>query len=128
MHKNTFIFLFIFIVAFSSSVYAQKGESPKRELVWAEEFDYTGQPNPEIWTPEVGRIRNHEAQYYTNRYRDFMGKLNVLPPSIEPQASGHIIEQIELVKTILTNGFAYEANGSVYFDVIEYNKKYAYGK
>lgn len=68
------------------------------------------------------------AQYYTNRYRDFMGKLNVLPPSIEPQASGHIIEQIELVKTILANGFAYEANGSVYFDVIEYNKKYAYGK
>lgn len=67
MHKNTFIILFFFIVAFSYSVYAQKGESPKRELVWAEEFDYTGQPNPEIWTPEVGRIRNHEAQYYTNR-------------------------------------------------------------
>lgn len=68
------------------------------------------------------------AQYYTNRYRDFMNKLNVLPPSIEPQASGHIIEQIELVKVILANGFAYEANGSVYFDVVAYNKKYPYGK
>lgn len=68
------------------------------------------------------------AQYYTNRYRDFMGQLNVLPPSIEPQASGHIIEQIELVKTILANGFAYEANGSVYFDVLAYNKIHPYGK
>lgn len=68
------------------------------------------------------------AQYYTNRYRDFMTRLNVLPPSIEPQASGHIIEQIELVKEILKNGFAYESNGSVYFDVETYNKQYTYGK
>ncbi len=68
------------------------------------------------------------AQYYINRYHDAMRSLNVLPPSIEPHASGHIIEQIELIKEILKHGFAYEVNGSVYFDVVEYNKKYPYGK
>ncbi|MDR0419317.1 MAG: cysteine--tRNA ligase, partial [Prevotellaceae bacterium] len=68
------------------------------------------------------------AQYYVNRYRDAMRELNVMPPSIEPQASGHIIEQIELVKLILKHGYAYEVNGSVYFDVETYSKKYDYGK
>lgn len=68
------------------------------------------------------------AQYYTERYHDAMRALNVLPPSIEPHASGHIIEQIEMTKEILKNGFAYESNGSIYFDVEAYNKKYRYGK
>ena len=57
------------------------------------------------------------AQYYINRYHKAMDALNVLSPSIEPHASGHIIEQIELVKEILKNGYAYESEGSVYFDV-----------
>ncbi|MDL2320638.1 cysteine--tRNA ligase [Alistipes sp. OttesenSCG-928-B03] len=67
------------------------------------------------------------AQYYTDRYHRAMDRLNVLPPSIEPRASGHIIEQIELVKEILANGLAYESNGSVYFDVDAYSKKHRYG-
>ncbi len=67
------------------------------------------------------------AQYYTNRYHEAMRLLNVLPPSIEPHASGHIIEQEQLVKEILDNGFAYVSNGSVYFDVEKYDKKYHYG-
>ena len=57
------------------------------------------------------------VQYYLTRYRHAMEALNVLPPSIEPMASGHIIEQIELVKQILKAGYAYESCGSVYFDV-----------
>ena len=68
------------------------------------------------------------AQYYTNRYHAAMERLNVLPPSIEPHATGHIIEQEELVKEILDNGFAYESNGSIYFNVEAYNKKYRYGR
>ena len=67
------------------------------------------------------------AQYYTNRYHQAMDALNVLPPSIEPHATGHIIEQIELVREILDNGFAYESNGSIYFDIEAYNKKQHYG-
>lgn len=67
------------------------------------------------------------AQFYTNRYHRAMDLLNVLPPSIEPHATGHIIEQEELVKEIMSNGFAYEANGSIYFDVEKYNQKYHYG-
>ncbi|MDR1113031.1 MAG: cysteine--tRNA ligase, partial [Bacteroidales bacterium] len=67
------------------------------------------------------------VQYYSNRYHKVMNDLNTLPPSIEPHASGHIIEQIESVKTILDNGYAYESNGSVYFDVEKYNKDYNYG-
>ena len=67
------------------------------------------------------------AQYYTNRYHKAMELLNVLPPSIEPHATGHIIEQEELVKEILNNGFAYESNGSIYFDVEKYDAKYHYG-
>jgi cysteinyl-tRNA synthetase len=68
------------------------------------------------------------VQKYTNAYRQKMSLLNVLPPSIEPQASGHIIEQQELVSRILENGFAYEKNGSVYFDVEKYNGRHRYGK
>lgn len=67
------------------------------------------------------------AQYYTNRYHDAMRMLNVLPPSIEPLASGHIMEQIEMVQKIIDNGFAYESNGSIYFDVEKYSKKHNYG-
>ena len=67
------------------------------------------------------------AQYYTNRYHTAMNALNVLPPSIEPQATGHIIEQEELVKQILDNGYAYESNGSIYFDIEKYNKDHKYG-
>lgn len=67
------------------------------------------------------------AQYYTNRYHTAMEALNVLPPSIEPHATGHIIEQEELVKEILKNGYAYESNGSIYFDVEKYDKEHKYG-
>ena len=68
------------------------------------------------------------AEYYTLRYHKAMDALGVLPPSIEPHATGHIIEQIELVKEILANGFAYESEGSVYFDVEKYNQSHQYGK
>jgi len=67
------------------------------------------------------------AQTYTLAYHESMRKLNVAPPSIEPHASGHIIEQIELVKNILDKGFAYISNGSVYFDTQAYDRKYHYG-
>jgi cysteinyl-tRNA synthetase len=67
------------------------------------------------------------AQYYTRRFNAAMDKLNVLPPSIEPHATGHIIEQQQLVKEILDNGYAYVSNGSVYFDIEKYNKDYKYG-
>ena len=68
------------------------------------------------------------VQYYTNRYHKAMEALNVLPPSIEPHASGHIMEQIDFVQKILDAGYAYISEGSVYFDVEKYNKKYHYGK
>ena len=68
------------------------------------------------------------VKHFTDRYHQNMDQLNVLHPSIEPTASGHIIEQIELVKEIQKNGFAYESEGSLYFDVEKYNKKYNYGK
>ncbi len=67
------------------------------------------------------------VQSYTLRYHEAMRQLNVAPPSIEPRASGHIIEQIETIKKIIDAGFAYISNGSVYFDVEKYNKKYHYG-
>ena len=67
------------------------------------------------------------AQYYTNRYHEAMNRLGVLPPSIEPHATGHIIEQQQLVQEILDNGFAYVSEGSVYFDIEAYNRKYQYG-
>jgi cysteinyl-tRNA synthetase len=68
------------------------------------------------------------VQKYIIDYHKFMNELNVLPPSIEPHASGHIIEQQTLIDKILKKGFAYENSGSVYFDVEKYNKKYNYGK
>jgi cysteinyl-tRNA synthetase len=68
------------------------------------------------------------VQHYTNRYHGDIAQLNCVPPSIEPRASGHIIEQIQMVEEILANGLAYEANGSVYFDVEKYNKTGNYGK
>lgn len=67
------------------------------------------------------------VQYYTIRYHKAMEALNVLSPSIEPHASGHIIEQIQLVENILKHGYAYESEGSVYFDVTKYNKDHHYG-
>ena len=67
------------------------------------------------------------AHFYTKKYHESMHKLNVQNPSIEPLASGHIIEQIEMIKKIINNGFAYEVNGSVYFDVVKYNESHDYG-
>ncbi len=68
------------------------------------------------------------VQYYTNNYHLNMAQINVLSPSIEPRASAHIIEQIQLIEKIIHNGFAYAKNGSVYFDVEKYNKSHSYGK
>lgn len=68
------------------------------------------------------------VQYFTNRYHRDMELLNVLPPSIEPHASGHIIEQIAFVQKIMDKGYAYVSNGSVYMDVEKYAKDYPYGK
>lgn len=67
------------------------------------------------------------AQHFTNRFHDAMNALGCLPPSIEPHASGHIIEQEQLVQEILDNGYAYESGGSIYFDVERYNKDHRYG-
>lgn len=68
------------------------------------------------------------VKHFTDRYHANMDMLNVQHPSIEPTASGHIIEQIEMVKAIFDKGYAYEAEGSVYFDVDKYSKDYKYGK
>ena len=69
------------------------------------------------------------AQHFTNRYRQHMLGLGCLPPDIEPQASGHIIEQIQVIEEIIGNGLGYEVNGSVYFDVPRYNEEgKRYGK
>ncbi|MBW6491132.1 MAG: cysteine--tRNA ligase [Lentimicrobium sp.] len=68
------------------------------------------------------------VQYFTERYHKNMVQLNVLSPSIEPRASGHIIEQMSMIDSIFESGMAYESNGSVYFDVEKYNKQYHYGK
>ncbi|MCB0819830.1 MAG: cysteine--tRNA ligase [Bacteroidetes bacterium] len=68
------------------------------------------------------------VELYTGSFHESMRMLNNLPPGIEPRASGHIPEQIEMVEKIINNGFAYEANGSVYFDVISYSKNNDYGK
>jgi cysteinyl-tRNA synthetase len=67
------------------------------------------------------------VQRYTVDFHNTLNAFNFLPPSIEPTATGHIIEQIELIKTIIDNGFAYEVNGSVYFDVLKYNETNNYG-
>jgi cysteinyl-tRNA synthetase len=68
------------------------------------------------------------VQKYTVDFHTILDKFNFLPPSIEPTATGHIIEQIEIVKGIINNGFGYEANGSVYFDVVKFNETHNYGK
>jgi cysteinyl-tRNA synthetase len=68
------------------------------------------------------------VQKYTLGFHDVMREFNTLPPSIEPSATGHIIEQIEMIKIIIANGYAYVENGSVYFDVEKYNKEYPYGQ
>lgn len=68
------------------------------------------------------------VQFYTNKFRNAMNALNNTPPSIEPTASGHVIEQIKMTQDILDNGYAYEVNGSVYFDVKKYNDDYKYGE
>jgi cysteinyl-tRNA synthetase len=67
------------------------------------------------------------AQYYSDRYHQFMDMLNIQKPSIEPRASGHIIEQLQIVQDILDKGYAYESQGSVYFDVQKYNQAHKYG-
>lgn len=67
------------------------------------------------------------VQRYTVDFHNILNSFNFLPPSIEPTATGHIIEQIEIIKSIIDNGFAYVVNGSVYFDVHKYNKSKAYG-
>jgi cysteinyl-tRNA synthetase len=78
------------------------------------------------------RLENLEpmeiVQRYTSGFRKVMEMFNILPPSIEPSATGHIIEQIEMIGLIIQNGLAYEMNGSVYFDVKKYNEKNNYGK
>ena len=66
--------------------------------------------------------------YYTRSYHKDMAMLNTLPPSIEPTATGHIIEQIQMIEKILANGYAYEVEGNVYFDVVKYNADHEYGK
>lgn len=61
------------------------------------------------------------AQHYTQRYLEAMDSMNILRPSIQPTATGHIIDQIQIVEKLLENGYAYISNGSVYFDVLKYN-------
>ena len=68
------------------------------------------------------------VQKYTNGFHAVMQMFNAVPPSIEPTATGHLIEQIEMVKTILNKGYAYEVDGSVYFDVRKYNEDHKYGE
>lgn len=69
------------------------------------------------------------VQTYTNDFHDVLNLFNALPPSVEPTATGHLIEQIEWIKVLINNGLAYESNGSVYFDVKKYNEEgYHYGE
>lgn len=68
------------------------------------------------------------VQQYTNDFHDVLNQFNILPVSIEPSATGHIMEQIEMVKKLIDKGLAYEVNGSVYFDVSKYDKNHNYGK
>jgi cysteinyl-tRNA synthetase len=68
------------------------------------------------------------VQKYTLGFHEVMQKFNTLPPSIEPTATGHICEQLEMIKQIIANGYAYEVNGTVYFDVEKYNNKFPYGQ
>ena len=68
------------------------------------------------------------VQKYTVGFRNIMQAFNTLPPSIEPTATGHICEQVEMIKQIIQNGLAYEKNGTVYFDVEKYSKEFNYGQ
>ena len=68
------------------------------------------------------------VQRYTVDFHNIMGMFNAYPPTIEPTATGHIIEQIELIKSIIDNGLGYESNGSIYFDVEKYNANENYGE
>ncbi len=81
---------------------------------------------------KVARLQKIEpmevVQKYTNDFHDVMRVFNILPPSIEPTATGHIIEQITFVQKIINNGYAYEVNGSVYFNVRKFNEDYPYGE
>lgn len=78
------------------------------------------------------RLENLEpmeiVQRYTTGFHRLTEIFNMLPPSIEPAATGHIVEQIGMIRQLLDNGFAYEVNGSIYFDVSKYNKDHDYGK
>ena len=67
------------------------------------------------------------VQRYTVDFHNVLKRYNFLPPSIEPTATGHIVEQIEMIKEIISKGFAYEVDGSVYFDVVAYNEEHNYG-
>lgn len=67
------------------------------------------------------------VKHYTEGFHEVMRQFNILPPSIEPSATGHIVDQIEITKKLIDNGFAYEVNGSVYFDVTKYNEQHQYG-
>lgn len=67
------------------------------------------------------------VQRYTVNFHDTLKQFNLLSPSIEPTATGHIIEQINVIKKVIDNGYAYESNGSVYFDVAKYNQDHEYG-
>lgn len=68
------------------------------------------------------------VELYTRMFHEALDSMNVSPVSIEPRASGHIVEQIEMIRSIMANGWAYESNGSVYFDVVNYSKSNDYGK
>ena len=68
------------------------------------------------------------VQKYTNDFHDVMNVFNILRPSIEPTATGHILEQIEAIKQIIANGYAYEVNGSVYFSVRSFSEDHPYGE
>lgn len=68
------------------------------------------------------------AQKYTVNFHNILKQFNNLPPSIEPTATGHIIEQINIIEGIIANGYAYEVNGSVYFDILKFNQDYKYGE
>src|SRR5690606_32486565 len=67
------------------------------------------------------------VQKYTNDFHDVMQAFNILPPSIEPSATGHLMEQVDMIDQLVEKGFAYESNGSVYFDIEAYDKQFAYG-
>ena len=81
---------------------------------------------------KIARLQKIEpmevVQKYTNDFHDVMRVFNILSPSIEPTATGHIIEQISSIEKIMENGYAYEVNGSVYFSVRKFSEDYPYGE